>query len=144
VDVYGTSPLESNEDVYRRFMWTFNSSTGDLFAPDLTKVERGYAGGNLGKNPEGINNKAYQYTKFIGPLPVGWYTFGTAVEGSHLGPLAIPLTPDAENDMRGRGDFYLHADTIGHPRCASEGCIVMSHTTRLLVNQSDDKRLQVI
>ncbi len=125
-------------------MWIFDSTTGWLTGPDGTQVERGYAGGNLGDNPEGINNKVYQYTRFIGPLPVGLYTFGTAVEGTHLGPLAIPLTPDADNDMRGRSDFYCHADTIGHPRCASEGCIVMSHTTRTLIDFSDDKRLQVV
>jgi hypothetical protein len=125
-------------------MWTFNSSTGELFSPDQVKVETGYAGGACGSHPEGINNKAYQYTPLIGPLPVGWYTFGTAVEGTHLGPLAIPLIPDSDNDMRGRKDFYLHADTIGRPRCASEGCIVMSRATRILVNESTDKRLQVI
>jgi len=124
-------------------MWTFQNSTGRLFSPAQVLVETGYAGGNLGKNPEGINNPVYQYTRLIGPLPVGWYTFGTAVEGSHLGPLAIPLTPDPENDMQGRSGFYLHADTIGHPRCASEGCIIMSHTTRQLVDSSTDKRLQV-
>jgi Protein of unknown function (DUF2778) len=125
-------------------MWMFNSSTGDFFSPANVKVETGYAGGNLGRNPEGINNKAYQYTKLIGPLPMGWYTFGTAVNGTHLGPLAIPLTPDPSNVMMGRSGFYLHADTIGHPRCASEGCIVMSRATRTLVDQSSDKRLQVI
>src|SRR5271166_2565379 len=117
-------------------MWVFDSSTGWLSNPDGIQVEKGYAGGNLGKNLEGINNKAYQYTPMIGPLPVGLYTMGTAVEGTHLGPLAIPLTPDPANDMRGRGGFYCHADTIGHPRCASEGCIVMSHATRLLLSQS--------
>ena len=125
-------------------MWTFNSSSGELFAPSMDKVETGYAGGNLGKNPEGINNKAYQYTSLIGPLPVGWYTFGPSVEGTHLGPLAIPLHPDSDNDMQGRCDFYCHADTIGHPRCASEGCIVMSRATRSLIDQCSDKRLQVI
>jgi hypothetical protein len=125
-------------------VWVYKNGTGELLDPDGNHVENGYAGGNLGKNPGGINNRAYQYTRLIGPLPVGFYTFGTAVEGTHLGPLAIPLTPDADNDMRGRSGFYCHADTIGHPRCASEGCIVMSHATRTLIDQSDDKRLQVI
>jgi hypothetical protein len=125
-------------------MWTFDSSTGWLTDPSGTQIEKGYAGGNLGKNPEGICNKAYQYTPLIGPLPVGLYTFGVAVEGTHLGPLAIPLTPDADNDTQGRGGFYMHADTIGHPRCASEGCMVFSHATRMLIDASDDKQLQVI
>lgn len=125
-------------------MWIFDSSTGWLSNPDGDQIEQGYAGGDLGKNPEGINNKAYQYTRLIGPLPVGLYTMGDAVEGTHLGPLAIPLTPDPSNDMRGRAGFYCHADTIGHPRCASEGCIVMSHATRLLLSQSADLQIQVI
>jgi hypothetical protein len=125
-------------------MWVFDSSSGWLTDPNGVNVECGYAGGNLGKNPEGINNKAYQYTRFIGPLPVGLYLFGIPVEGTHLGPMAIPLTPDSSNDMRGRADFYCHADTIGHPRCASEGCMVMSRATRLLISQSPDKQLQVV
>ena len=124
-------------------MWVFDSSTGWLTGPDGAQVEQGYAGGNLGKNPEGICNKAYQYTEDIGPLPVGYYTFGAAVEGTHLGPLAIPLTPDANNDMRGRGDFYLHGDTTPSGK-ASEGCIIMSRKTRNQVITSGDNRLQVV
>jgi hypothetical protein len=124
-------------------MWTFDSSTGWLTDPSSTQIEKGYAGGNLGKNPEGICNKAYQYTEDIGPLPVGYYTFGAAVEGTHLGPLAIPLTPDANNDMRGRGDFYLHGDTTPSGK-ASEGCIIMSRKTRNQVITSGDNRLQVV
>jgi len=125
-------------------MWTFCNSTGGLRDPDDNFIESGYAGGFLGTRPEAINNPAYQYTPNVGPLPVGLYTMGEAVEGTHLGPLAIPLTPDSANDMRGRGHFYIHADTIGHPRCASEGCIVMSHATRVLLSQSDDRQIQVI
>jgi hypothetical protein len=124
-------------------MWMFDSTTGWLTGTNGVG-EQGYAGGNLGQNPEGINNKSYQYTKRVGPLPVGWYTIGTAVESTHLGPLALPLTPDAENDMQGRDDFFIHGDTVGHPRCASKGCIVMSRATRTLIDQSDDKRLQVL
>ena len=124
--------------------WTFNNGTGELLDPTGAHVESGYAGGNCGRNPEGINNPAYQYTKDVGPLPTGTYTMGTAVEGSHLGPLAIPLTPDESNDMRGRGDFYCHADTIGRPRCASEGCIVMSRATRTLLAGSEDRQIEVI
>src|SRR5208282_5209720 len=124
-------------------MWTFNNGTGDMFAPALTKIETGYAGGNCGKNPEGKNNKAYQYTTNVGPLPTGWYTFGTPVEGTRLGRFAIPLTPDATNDMRGRGDFYCHGDTDPSGN-ASEGCIIMSRSTRNAIVNSGDNRLQVI
>ncbi len=124
-------------------MWTFNNGTGELLDPDGNHVETGYSGGNCGRNPEGINAPAYQYTPDIGPLPVGWYTFGTPVAQSHLGPFAIPLQPDAENDMRGRGGFFCHGDTTPSGN-ASEGCIIMSRQTRNRIAASDDKRLQVV
>ena len=125
-------------------MWTFNNSTGELRDSVDTLIETGYAGGDKGLHPEGRNNPAYQYTKDIGPLPIGLYTFGDPVEGTHLGPLAIPLTPDPSNDMRGRGDFYVHGDHIGAPGTASDGCIIMSHATRSLIAGSTDRQLQVI
>ena len=125
-------------------MWTFCSSTGGLRDPLDNFVETGYAGGNCGKNPEGINNPAMCGVKDIGPLPLGLYMMGTPVEGTHLGPLAIPLTPDPSNVMGGRSDFYCHGDHIGKYRSASDGCIIMSHATRLLLIASTDKQIQVI
>jgi hypothetical protein len=125
-------------------MWTYQNGTGKLYAPSMELIETGYAGGDKGLHKEGINNPAYQYTPDIGPLPVGWYTFGPSVEGTHLGPLAIPLHPDSDNDMRGRGDFYVHGDHIGAPGTASDGCMIFSHDTRTLIDQSSDKRLHVI
>ncbi len=125
-------------------MWTYQNGTGKLISSAQVLIETGYAGGDKGLHPEGVNAPAYQYTKDIGPLPVGWYRIGTPVEGSHLGPLAIPLTPDSDNDMRGRGGFYCHGDHIGAPGTASDGCIIMSRATRELLAQSADKRLQVI
>jgi Protein of unknown function (DUF2778) len=125
-------------------MWTFQNGTGRLYSPAQVFVETGYAGGDKGLHPEGRNNPSYQYIKDIGPLPVGGYTLGTSVEGTHLGPLAIPLTPDPDNDMRGRAGFFIHGDHIGAPGTASDGCIIMAHATRTLINQSSDKRLQVI
>jgi len=124
--------------------WQFDSSTGNLTDPNGVFIESGYAGGFLGTVPDAINNKSYQYIAKTGPLLVGTYTMGDAINGTHLGPLAIPLTPDPANDMRGRSDFFVHADTIGHPRCASEGCIVLSHGTRLLLSQSADRQIQVV
>lgn len=124
-------------------MYTFNNRTGELLNPSSAHVETGYAGGDHGVHPEGRNNPAYQYTKDIGPLPIGMYTFGEPVEGTHLGPLAIPLIPDPSNDMRGRDDFYIHGDHIGAPGTASDGCIILSHTTRTLLSESDDKQLLV-
>lgn len=113
-----------------------------MFDPSGVFVSRGYAGGNKGKNPEGINNPAMQCVKDIGPLPVGFYTFGVPVVKSHLGPYAIPLIPDAANIMCGRGDFYCHGDTTPSGN-ASEGCIIMPRTVRNAMWASVDHTIQV-
>ena len=92
-------------------MWIFEISTGKFFAPGPVLKSKGYAGGNCGKNPEGINNADMQSVHDIGPLPEGLYTRGKLVPQSHLGRDAIALIPDPSNEMHGRGDFYLHGDT---------------------------------
>ncbi len=124
-------------------MWTFEVTTGRWYDPKGVYVSTGYAGGNLGKNPDGKNNPADEGLKNIGPLPEGFYTFGTPVEHSQLGAFAIPLIPDAANDMKGRGGFYLHGDT-NPPGNASEGCIVQGPDTRHAAWNSPDHHLQVV
>ena len=109
--------------------WTFEQRTGKLYGPDGKLVWKGYAGGNEGKAPEGINNPDMQGVKGVGPLPVGTYTRGEVVLQSHLGPFAIPLIPDPGNDMLGRGGFYMHGDTTPSGN-ASEGCIIMPRAVR--------------
>ena len=110
--------------------WTFEIVTGRIFDEGMTFISSGYAGGNLGKDPDGKNNPADEDLKDIGPLPEGLYTRGVLVPHSQLGIDAIPLIPDPTNDMKGRGGFYMHGDTIP-PGNASEGCIVQSHATRM-------------
>lgn len=124
-------------------MWIYESSSGKLFNPDGVHVATGYAGGDEGRHPEGVNNVAMQCVKDIGPLPVGFYTFGTPIPKSHLGLFAIPLIPDAANSMCGRGDFYCHGDTTPSGN-ASEGCIVMPRAIRNAMWASTDHRIQVI
>ncbi len=82
----------------------------------------GYAG-----HGSGINNPDMAAIKKVGPLPVGVYRIGDPVDGTHLGPCAMPLKPDVANEMFGRGDFFIHADKLNaetDPFQASEGCIV--------------------
>lgn len=120
-------------------MWTYQQSTGRLcYEGKLVTV--GYAGRGLGKN-----NPAAQEMHGIGPLPVGKYRIGVPVDGTHLGPYALPLTPDPSNEMFGRGDFYIHDDSIAHPGEASEGCIVtIGVATRRTIWHSDDHDLTVL
>lgn len=125
-------------------MWTFNHCNGRLYGPDGSHVASGYAGGNEGKNPEGINNHSMQDQKGIGPLPTGFYIFGDPVPQSKLGPFAIPLIPDSSNTMYGRGDFYCHGDTLAMNHSASEGCIIMPRQVREEIWNSGDRQLAVI
>jgi Protein of unknown function (DUF2778) len=124
-------------------MWTFEITSGKFFQPDGTFMSKGYAGGNCGKNPEGIDNADDEGFKNIGPLPEGMYTFGVPVLHSQLGVFAIPLIPDSTNDMKGRGGFYLHGDTA-IPGNASEGCIVQPRPTRDAAWNSTDHQLRVV
>jgi Protein of unknown function (DUF2778) len=123
-------------------MWRYEQSTGKLFDPSNIHIYTGYAGGNCGENPEGINNSNLQGVKCVGPLPTGKYTMGEVVLKSHLGPFAIPLIPFPENKMYGRGDFYIHGDT-SKPRMASEGCIIMPHIVRVRMAGSPDRIVEV-
>ena len=124
--------------------WTFKQSTGEMSNPEGKVVATGYAGGNCGNNPEGINNPAMQEVHAVGPLPQGVYKFDTVVLQSHLGPYAIPLIPDPTNEMFGRSAFYIHGDTVGRPRCASEGCIIMPRAIREDMYLGDDHTVVVV
>jgi hypothetical protein len=124
-------------------MWVFEITTGNMYDPNGKLVSNGYAGGNCGKNPEGIDNPDDEGLKNIGPLPEGIYTFGTPVDHSHLGAFAIPLIPDPANNMLGRGGFYLHGDTVQY-QAASEGCIIQPLPTRDACWASPDHQLQVV
>ena len=123
--------------------WIYEQSTGKFYNPKGECVSTGYAGGNEGKNPEGKNNPAMDGVKQIGPLPAGKYTHGEAIDHSHLGAFAIPLIPDPLNDMKGRGDFFLHGDTVPSGN-ASEGCIIQPPQIRHDYYESDDGVIEVV
>jgi hypothetical protein len=125
-------------------MWVFEISTGKMYDPNGAFYSNGYAGGNCGKNPEGVDNADDEGLKNIGPLPEGLYTFGTTVEHSQLGVFAIPLIPDPSNDMKGRGGFYMHGDVAGKYQAASEGCIIMPNVVRHTCWDSSDHQLRVV
>lgn len=124
--------------------WTFQQSTGKLTDPTGKLIATGYAGGNCGKNPEGVNNPAMQNVACIGPLPQGKYTFGTPENSAKLGPFAIPLIPEPGNQMFGRSAFFMHGDTPQLNHSASEGCIIMPLAIRKLCDASKDLNLNVI
>ena len=87
---------------------------GDWFMPFLA----GYAGTGVGRN-----NPEMQYTRNVGPLPVGDYGMRVRPHPRFEAP-AIRLDPFETNDMRGRSGFWIHGGTH------SEGCIVLSRGAR--------------
>lgn len=123
--------------------WTYQIRTGRLFSPDNQLISTGYAGGAHGTAPEAVNNPDMCAAKNVGPLPPGFYMMGMSVKHPRLGAISIPLTPDPDNDMLGRGDFYIHGDTRS-AGCASEGCIIMPRTAREMLSRSDDRELIVV
>ena len=131
--------------------WAYESSTGKLRNAAGALIATGYAGGNEGKNPEGVNNPAMQDQRGIGPLPFGpqadgspnMFTFGEPVEHSQLGPFAIPLIPDPANTMFGRSDFYCHGDTTPSGN-ASMGCVIMPLYIRKILAASADNCIAIL
>ena len=75
---------------------------------------------------DGLNNPAKQTVVGVGPLPVGTYTIGAPIDSAHVGKYAMPLLPDASNEMHGRSAFFFHGDNPQGGKTASNGCIVKS------------------
>lgn len=81
-----------------------------------------------------------------GPLPQGIYTMLAPEDTASHGPYVLWLVPGEGNDMQGRSGFGIHGDEIRNAGKfqASEGCIVVEHSVRQAMWESNDHRLQVI
>ena len=110
--------------------WTYEQSTGRIFDDSGSYITTGYAGGNCGANPEGVNSPECEPTPKVGPLPAGIYYALAPEDSSELGPFAIPLSPAEGNVMYGRGGFFMHGDNKELNKSASEGCIIMPRSVR--------------
>lgn len=120
--------------------WVFVQSAGVVYGPSGAIAFSGYSGNGADKdNPEA------QFVKEHGPIPVGGYTIGAPIDGTSLGPCALPLTPDPTNVMQGRDGFFIHDDSLSHPGQASDGCLVtVGVSTRKTIWASPDHRLVVV
>ena len=124
-------------------MWTWNQANGNLsHGGDL--VGTGYAGGDKGARPDGVNNPALESVHNVGPIPRGMYAIGDFIDHPTVGKFAAPLTPSPENEMFGRGGFYLHGDNPEMNQSASDGCPVAPHSVRVAVAESGDAELEVV
>jgi Protein of unknown function (DUF2778) len=90
--------------------------------------------------PGYVNDPDCVVLKGLGPIPPGWYSIGADI--GTLGPLTLPLTPDASAITFGRGDFRVHGanqakdenEALGESiPASSEGCIVAPHQARAVI-----------
>lgn len=120
-------------------MWTYVQSSGGLYTPEGAILSYGYSGAIGYKN-----QPLYEDIKDKGPIPQGVYEISAPQDTEKHGPYALPLTPDASNDMHGRSGFLIHGDSVSNPGTASEGCIIMPRFARERVWESEDHTLQVV
>jgi hypothetical protein len=95
---------------------------------------------------KGFNNPGAEFVQYIGPLPKGWYTIGKPFDHPKLGKFVMALTPDPENDMRGRDAFFCHGASQDPAKRlqSSEGCICADRPTREDIANSGTNRLEVV
>jgi hypothetical protein len=127
------------EEDGQTLMLTYNISTGELRDENGLIVGEGYSGkGNCKDDATAceLHN--------LGPIPPGIYSMGEPEDTVTHGPFVIPLTPSPENTMYGRSGFLMHGDSIIAPGTASDGCIIMSRTTRERAAQEGDHLLKVV
>jgi len=124
----------------------YSQLTGRIYGTYDTLLGVGYAGGDKGNDPEGVNNPAMQGVPNSGPLPCGFYVMGAPYDHPTCGEFFIPLTPNPTNRMFGRGGFGIHGDLIDAPgqHKASDGCIILSRDVREILAASIDHDLKVI
>lgn len=91
---------------------------------------RGYAGGNKGNNPEGINNPLMSNVADVGPPPAGTYVAEQYTRPS--GSVWVRMWPSPDNQMHGRTLFNIHGDA---PPLydASKGCPIIQLNDRLQI-----------
>ncbi|EMN3918900.1 TPA: DUF2778 domain-containing protein [Citrobacter amalonaticus] len=118
--------------------WKYKQSTGELFK-DGTLIETGYSGSLTNKN-----NPDREHVRGMGPIPRGTWKIGST--GTSKGPLTITLVHvSGDSYSRDMRTFRMHGDKrIGIAGFASEGCIIMSPSTRLLVSKDHGSLLEVV
>jgi hypothetical protein len=120
-------------------MWTYSQITGQLRDAAGVLIGTGYSGA-----PAGKNDPAKQDIPDVGPIPRGEYGIGEPFDAKDTGPYSMDLSPASSNAMYGRAGFRMHGDSVEHPGCASEGCVIMPPAVRHAVWASEDHGLVVV
>ena len=120
-------------------MWVYNSADGTLRHDGELLTMTGWSGHDLGRN-----NPAMEEDHDIGPIPRGKWAIGGAEDGTHLGPIAMPLTALGDTNTFGRSGFFIHGASSIHPSESSHGCVILPHDIREQIDASDDRILMVV
>ena len=119
--------------------WRYEQSTGQL-SLDGAVIGVGYSG-----HGAGLDNPALEGDRGVGPIPCGTWTVGDPKDPpDHLGPFAMPLTPDEATDTLGRSGFFIHGDNPAMDHTASDGCIILGRVIRTQIAASADRQLEVV
>ncbi len=106
--------------------FVFIRETGVFLFDGTVLCDTAYSG-----HGPGVNNPDLQDIRNVGPLPAGTYLIGPAKEPiDRLGPVALPLTPNPDNQMFGRDEFFIHGDNAQMNHTASDGCIILPRNIR--------------
>lgn len=117
-------------------MWTYNQATGILSHGE--PVGKGYSG-----HGQGLNNPKLQMVHNLGPLPRGIWEIGEWFDDKHLGVCVAALRP-TDQDVFGRGGFFIHGDNQRMNHTASDGCIILSRQLREAIKNSNEKYIEVL
>ena len=117
--------------------WQYHQQTGKL-TRNGRDVGVGYSGSAQGKN-----NPALEALPNVGPIPRGRYRISPPRLHPTKGPITMSLVP-VNHGALGRTRFLVHGDSMSHPGSASEGCIVLSRSVRLIMATSGDTDLEVV
>jgi hypothetical protein len=119
-------------------MWTYSQSSGDMKRANGETLACGYSGCGPHKNVSASDAIVNQ-----GPIPKGRYMITAPRTTIAHGGYVLGLIPDVENTMHGRSGFLIHGDAIQHPGEASNGCIILPRSARLMIWASGDRLLEV-
>lgn len=118
-------------------MFTYSQSTG-ILSHASEPLGKGYSG-----NGSGLNNPKLQMVHNHGPIPKGGWEIGLFFDDPHLGPCVAALRP-TDQDVFGRGGFFIHGDNKLMNHTASDGCIILSLPLRKAIRDSGEKYIAVI
>jgi hypothetical protein len=116
--------------------WVYSQNTG-ILSHGGEPIGKGYSG-----RGQGLNNSKMEMVHSVGPLPRGTWEIGMFFDDKHLGPCVAALRP-TDQDIYGRGGFFIHGDNKLVNFTASDGCIILPRKLREAIRDSKEKYIAV-